>query len=227
MRSYLPALDPARRILAPESLWGVWRPVMGAHASRHAPFHGKRYGAMEAQDGLCAVYPQAGADDCKGWYTRLRHLPLETAAPDEPLRHKNLQDCTRDAQGVTRCTISASGAHFDPDGTLTITLYIRPFDLQYRASFATLGAYLANAVTQRGLTARGIRDETHFLAAAARRLKDTATRANALSRFCQHPTNRAAHLSTLAAEWLQAHALPPHNKNPEAGDPRLVRTHHR
>ncbi len=226
MRTYLPALDPNRRAHAPDSVWECWQPVMGSHPAGHTPFAGKRYGSMEAQGGLCARYPRPGSGDCKGWYHRIRHLPIEDEISDEPLRDKVLQDCKPERLGVSRCTIRASGAVFADDGSITVTRYIYPYDMQYRATFATLHDYLTNAVTKRGFDTASVRNEIRSFETALRdQFRDPTERSAVLSHFCERPISRATELTPTALQWLQLHKPIAHNTHPEAESPRVLFTH--
>lgn len=222
--AFLPAFDHARRTDAPDTLWGIWQPVMGAYADRYAPSGGRQYGRMEAQEGHCERYPDATSSNCEGWHTRVRKLPLEHNTPDEPRREKNLIDCQRDDKGRTRCTISASGAHFTPDGSLTITLYVRKYDLQYRARFSNIGEYLQNAISARGLDPATLRKEMQFLRATLLKLPETA-RIPALAAFTGEQQNdRLPSLASVADTYLASYPALPHNLSPDAGRSSLVST---
>ncbi len=212
MRLYQPALDPARRVHAPDRLWASFTPVMGDFPDRHAPFDGRHYGRMEAEAGICAHTNSGPANNCSGWYARVRGLPLGEAETieGEPQRAGHFVDCVNHEIGKSRCTITASGAHFSEDGSLTLTLYIRPFDLQYRATFNSMGDYLTNAITERGLTPEALMAECHFLVAIARRHPKEA-RPAILQQFTGSPINHATLLPPLVKRWCEANPLTPHN----------------
>lgn len=202
-----PLHDPVRRKDAPERLWGEWERVMGRHAGRYAPIEGVEYGQMEPESGICERNPRS--HHCNGWHKRVRDVEYH-------------MDCPINARGFTRCTISPSSAHFATDGTLTLTRYIRPFDLQYRAAFPTLGTYLENAVTQRGLDATAIMRELQFLRSVSLKLPPEE-RTLALHRFTQTPADAPLpSLAEAAKHYLAACPLTPHNATPDAGMSSIV-----
>lgn len=202
-----PLHDPERRKGAPEQIWGVWECVMGRHAGRFAPVDGKEYGQMEPESGVCVRTP--GAQHCSGWHTRVRGV-------------EHHMTCPTNERGFTHCTISPSSANFASDGTLTLTRYIRPFDLQYRAAFPTLGAYLENAVAERGLDTASMGRELLFLRSVSLKLPPEE-RLHALRTFTQTPQGTPLpSFEDAAKHYLATHPLAQHNTTPGAGPASLV-----
>lgn len=202
-----PLHDPERRKGAPERLWGVWERVMGRHAGRYAPIEGIEYGQMEPESGVCERNP--ASHHCNGWHKRVRGVDYHMG-------------CPTGERGFTRCTISPNNAQFAPDGSLTLTQYVRNYDLQYRASFPTLGAYLENAVTGRGLDIPSIERELLFLRSVSLKLPQEE-RATALHLFTRTPPDATLpSLTEAAGQYFAGHRLLPHNNDPGAGYPGLV-----
>lgn len=205
--TFPPLHDPERRKDAPERIWGAWERVMGRHAGRYTPIDGIEYGQMEPERGICERNP--GSHHCNGWHKRVRKVAYH-------------MDCPTNEHGFTRCTISPSGANFAFDGMLTLTRYIRPFDLQYRAAFSTLGAYLENAVTERGLDTASIDRELLFLRSVSLKLPPEE-RTSALHAFTQTPPEAPLpSLKAAAKQYLTTHPLTPRNTAPGAGPASLV-----